>query len=138
MVQELISKKFGINRMVVLFETGLLEKVPDMLKDIMDQQAEEQESDVSSENPDEKVEREKAAKIGGLFDTPDAANPNQPMLKVPQGVKKNEKFKKPLNLNKKKELNKMELRHAVDNKIEQWVLENENLKVNAIAKVKMI
>lgn len=118
MVQDLISKKFGINRMVVLFETGLLEKVPDMLKEIADQQAEEPQSDVSSENPDERIEREKAAKIGGLFDMPDAANPNKPMLKIPQtGKKKNDK-KKPVDLNKPKELNKMEIRHAADNKIE--------------------
>jgi len=35
-VQDLIHKKFGIHRMVVLFETGLLEKVPEIMRGIME------------------------------------------------------------------------------------------------------
>ena len=70
---------------------------------------------------------------------PDAANPEMPMIKIPGNTNnKQEKAKKPVDLNKKKELNKMEIRHLADQKIEQWILENENLKMNAIAKVKMI
>ena len=50
---------------------------------------------------------------------PDAANPNERILQLPTGgKKKNDKGRKPVDLNKKKELNKMEVRHAADSKIE--------------------
>lgn len=49
---------------------------------------------------------------------PDAANPNKPMINLSTAGNKNEKARKPVDLNKKKELNKMEIRHAADEKIE--------------------
>ena len=45
---------------------------------------------------------------------PDAANPDMPMIKISGNTNKKSPKKKPVDLNKKKELNKMEIRHLAD------------------------